>query len=253
MPNVLVEEKNPRVTIVTLNRPERRNALTIDLLTELTAALQTASADPQKRVLILRGAGKAFCAGLDLQETTVVERAHQSAEMVAKTLLAISQTRLITIAQIHGAAVAGGAGLMSACDFVIAAERTKIGYPETRRGLVAGLVLTFLRRQLRERDIRELLFTAELIDAARAKEMGLVNRVFPPNELENETHKLVSAVLQNGPVALARTKRLIEELWSTSVKQDVDRALRYHMEARESAEAKEGIAAFLEKRSPNWT
>jgi len=81
----------------------------------------------------------------------------------------------------------------------------------------------------------------------------LVNRVFPPNELENETHKLVSAVLQNGPVALARTKRLIEELWSTSVKQDVDRALRYHMEARESAEAKEGIAAFLEKRSPNWT
>ena len=253
MPNVLVEEKNSRVTIVTLNRPERRNALTIELLTELTAALESASADPQKRILILRGAGKAFCAGLDLQETTVVEKGHQSAEMVAKTLLAISQTRLITIAQIHGAAVAGGAGLMSACDFVIAAERTKIGYPETRRGLVAGLVLTFLRRQLRERDIRELLFTAELIDAARAKEMGLVNRVFPPNELENETHKLVSAVLQNGPVALARTKRLIEELWSTSVKQDVDRALRYHMEARESAEAKEGIAAFLEKRSPNWT
>jgi len=253
MPNVLVEEKNSRVTIVTLNRPERRNALTIELLTELTAALESASADPQKRILILRGAGKAFCAGLDLQETTVVEKGHQSAEMVAKTLLAISQTRLITIAQIHGAAVAGGAGLMSACDFVIAAERTKIGYPETRRGLVAGLVLTFLRRQLRERDIRELLFTAELIDAARAKEMGLVNRVFPPNELENETHKLVSAVLQNGPVALARTKRLIEELWSTSVKQDVDRALRYHMEARESAEAKEGIAAFLEKRPPNWT
>ena len=253
MPNVLVEEKNSRVTIVTLNRPERRNALTIELLTELTTALETASADPQKRVLILRGAGKAFCAGLDLQETTVVEKAHQSAEMVAKTLLAISQTRLITIAQVHGAAVAGGAGLMSACDFVIAAERTKIGYPETKRGLVAGLVMTFLRRQLRERDIRELLFTGELISAERAREIGLVNRVVPPNELGNETDKIVAAVLQNAPGALASTKKLIEELWSSSVKEDVARALQHHMEARESAEAKEGIAAFLEKRSPTWT
>jgi len=253
MPNVLVEEKNSRVTIVTLNRPERRNALTIELLTELTTALETASADPQKRVLILRGAGKAFCAGLDLQETTVVEKAHQSAEMVAKTLLAISQTRLITIAQVHGAAVAGGAGLMSACDFVIAAERTKIGYPETKRGLVAGLVMTFLRRQLRERDIRELLFTGELISAERAREIGLVNRVVPPYELGNETDKIVAAVLQNAPGALASTKKLIEELWSSSVKEDVARALQHHMEARESAEAKEGIAAFLEKRSPTWT
>ena len=252
MPNVLVEEKN-RATIVTLNRPERRNALTIELLTELTAALDAASADPQKRILILRGAGQAFCAGLDLQETTVVEKAHRSAEMVAKTLLAISQTRLITIAQIHGAAVAGGAGLMSACDFVVAAERTKIGYPETKRGLVAGLVMTFLRRQLRERDIRELLFMGELISAARAKEMGLVNRVCAPDELENETQKIVDAVLQNAPVALASTKRLIEELWSSTVQEDVESALRHHMEARESAEAKEGITAFLEKRSPNWT
>lgn len=252
MPNVLVEEKNQRVTIVTLNRPERRNALTIELLTELTDALNAADADPKKRVLVLRGAGKAFCAGLDLQETTVTERAHRSAEMVAKTLLAISQTRLITIAQVHGAAVAGGAGLMSACDFVVVAERTKIGYPETKRGLVAGLVLTFLRRQLRERDIRELLFTGELIEAGRAKEIGLVTRVVPPNELENETEKLVSAILEGAPNALARTKRLIEELWSSSVQEDLDHALRYHMEARESAEAKEGIAAFLEKRPPNW-
>jgi methylglutaconyl-CoA hydratase len=253
MPNVLVEEKDQRVTMVTLNRPERRNALTIELLMELTDAIDAASVDPEKRILVLRGAGKAFCAGLDLQETTVTERAHRSAEMVAKTLLAISQTRLITIAQVHGAAVAGGAGLMSACDFVVAAERTKIGYPETRRGLVAGLVLTFLRRQLRERHIRELLFTAELITAERAKEIGLVNRVVPPGDLENETAKLIDAIRQNAPGALANTKRLIEELWSSSVQEDVDHALRFHMEARESAEAKEGIAAFLEKRSPNWT
>ena len=252
MPNVLVEEKD-RTTIVTLNRPERRNALTIELMSELADALDKTSADPQKRVLVLRGAGQAFCAGLDLQETTVVEKAHRSAEIVAKTLLAISQTRLITIAQVHGAAVAGGAGLMSACDFVVAAQRTKIGYPETKRGLVAGLVMTFLRRQLRERDLRELLFTGDLINAERAHEIGLVNRVVSPNELENETQKIVAAVLQNAPAALASTKRLIEELWSSSVKQDLETALRHHMEARESAEAIEGIAAFLEKRPPNWT
>jgi len=252
MPNVLVEKKN-RTTIVTLNRPERRNALTIELMTELSDALDAASADSTQRVVILRGAGQAFCAGLDLQETTIMEKAHRSAEMVAKTLLAISQTRLITIAQIHGAAVAGGAGLMSACDFVVAAERTKIGYPEVRRGLVAGLVMTFLRRQLRERHIRELLFTGDLISAERACEIGLVNRVVSPIELEAEVQKIVDAVLQNAPIALANTKRLIEQLWSSSVQEDVELALRHHMEARESAEAKEGIAAFLEKRSPNWT
>lgn len=251
MPNVLVAQQD-RSTFLTLNRPERRNALTIELLIELTAALETAAADTTQRILVLRGAGQAFCAGLDLQETTVTEKAHRSAEMVAKTLLAISQTRLITIAQIHGAAVAGGAGLMSACDFVVAAERTKIGYPETKRGLVAGLVLTFLRRQLRERDIRELLFTGDLISAERAREIGLVNRVVPRDELEKETQKIIAAVLQNAPAALASTKGLIEELWSSSVKEDVETALRHHMEARESDEAKEGIAAFLEKRSPNW-
>lgn len=253
MPNVLISEKDSLTAIVTLNRPERRNALTIELLTELSEALETMSADSKKRVLILRGAGKAFCAGLDLQETTLLEKAHRSAEMVARTLLALSQTRLITIAQVHGAAVAGGAGLMSACDFVVVAEGTKIGYPEGRRGLVAGLVMTFLRRQLRERHIRELLFTGDLISAERARDIGLVNRVVPREELENETDRLIASIRQNAPHALANTKKLIEELWSSSVQQDIERALRHHMEARESAEAREGIAAFLEKRAPNWT
>jgi methylglutaconyl-CoA hydratase len=252
MANVLISEKDSSTAIVTLNRPERRNALTIELLTELSEALETMSADSKKRILILRGAGKAFCAGLDLQETTLLEKAHRSAEMVGRTLLAISQTRLITIAQVHGAAVAGGAGVMSACDFVLAAEGTKIGYPEGRRGLVAGLVMTFLRRQLRERHLRELLFTGDLITAERARDIGLVNRVVPPGEMESETDKLVASIRQNAPNALASTKKLIEELWSSSVKEDIERALRHHMEARESAEAKEGINAFLEKRPPNW-
>jgi len=210
------------------------------------------SQQPEQRVLILRGAGAAFCTGLDLKEAADQTKAHATGEMVATTLITISQTRLITIAAVHGAAVAGGAGIMSACDLVVAAERTKIGYPEVRRGLVAGLVMTFLRRQVGERSMRELLYTAELIDAARAKEIGLVNRVVASEDVMNEAQKFAALVLQGAPGALAQTKRLVEDLWWHSVKEDVDIALKYHMEARKSEEAREGIAAFNEKRKPSW-
>jgi methylglutaconyl-CoA hydratase len=249
MPIVLVEKQHPHVTIVTLNRPERRNALTIQLLMELTAAIEAEGADANQRVLILRGAGLAFSTGLDLKATSAV---HATAEMVAKTLVALSQTRLITIAAVHGAAVAGGAGLMSACDFVIAAEGTKIGYPEVRRGLVAGLVMPFLRRQVGERNMRELLLGSELIDAKRAREMGLVNQVVAQGDLMTKAQRFADSVLQGAPGALRQTKKLIEELWSSSVKEDVDLALKYHLQARESDEAQEGIAAFNEKRKPKW-
>lgn len=252
MPVVLVEKQTPQITLVTLNRPERRNALTIELMSDLSSAIEETAADPRQRVLILRGAGKAFCTGLDLQEAAESAKAHASAEMVARMLLALANTRLITIATVHGAAVAGGAGIMSACDFIIAAERTKIGYPEVRRGLVAGLVMTFLRRQLRERDLRELLLASELINAERAHEIGLVNRVVPAAELENEAQKIAASILQGAPGAVTNSKRLIEELWSSSVADDIGLTLRHHMEARESDEAKEGIAAFLEKRPPKW-
>jgi len=252
MPFVLIEKQTPHVTTLTLNRPERRNSLTIELMTELASAIDLAAADPSQRVLILRGAGKAFCTGLDLKEAADEKKAHATAEMVAKTLVALSQTRLITIAAVHGAAVAGGAGIMSACDFVIAAERTKIGYPEVRRGLVAGLVMTFLRRQVGERNMRELLLGCELIDAERAREIGLVNRVVAKDDLMSEVQKFADSVLQGAPGALTQTKKLIEELWSTSVQEDVDLALKHHMQARESAEAREGIAAFNEKRPPKW-
>jgi len=253
MPVLLLEKQSPQVTIVTLNRPERRNSLTIELLNELVATVNTAANEPTQRVLILRGAGAAFCTGLDLKEAADQTKAHATAEMVAKTLITIAETRLVTIAAVHGAAVAGGAGIMSACDFVVAAEKTKIGYPEVRRGLVAGLVMTFLRRQVGERNVRELVLGGELIDAARAKEIGLVNRVVSSKDLMNEAQKFAESVLQGAPNAIAQTKRLIEELWSTSVKEDVDLALTHHMQARESDEAREGIAAFNEKRSPNWT
>src|SRR2546421_3040388 len=251
MPVVLLEKQTPQIAIVTLNRPQRRNALTIELLTELTAAIKVVSDDVHARILIFHGAGAAFCTGLDLKAATP-QNAQATAEMVAETLLILSQTRLVTIAAVHGAAVAGGAGIMSACDFVVAAEGTKIGYPEVRRGLVAGLVMTFLRRQIGERNMRELLLGSELIDAERAREIGLVNRVVARDDVMSEAQKFADAVLQGAPGALTQTKRLIEEFQWRSVREDIDLALKYHVQARESREAREGIAAFNEKRAPNW-
>lgn len=252
MPVLLIEKQTPQITILTLNRPERRNALSIELLTELISAIKVASDESHERILILRGAGAAFCTGLDLKEAQDQTKAHATADLVAQTLIALSQARPVTIAAVHGAAVAGGAGIMSACDYVVAAEKTKFGYPETRRGLVAGLVMTFLRRQLHERHLREVLLGAELFDATRALEIGLVNRVVAREEVMNEAQKFAELVLQGAPGAVVQTKRLVEELWSTSVKEDVELALKHHMQARESAEAREGIAAFNEKRPPNW-
>jgi methylglutaconyl-CoA hydratase len=253
MPLLLIEKQSPQITVVTLNRPERRNSLTIELLNELIAAIKVASDQPNERLLILRGAGAAFCTGLDLKEAADSKKAQMTAELVAKTLITLAETRLVTVAAVHGAAVAGGAGIMSACDFVVAAQKTKIGYPEVRRGLVAGLVMTFLRRQVGERNMRELVLGGELIDAERARGIGLVNRVVAPDQLMTEAQKFADSVLQGAPNAITQTKRLIEKLWSTSVKEDVDLALKHHIQARESAEAREGIAAFNEKRPPNWT
>src|SRR6184192_133130 len=249
MPVVLIEKQSPQITVVTLNRPQRRNSLTIELLNELVASIKVASDQADERVLILRGSGAAFCTGLDLKEAADQKKAHMTAELVAKALITLAETRLVTIAAVHGAAVAGGAGIMSACDFVVAAEKTKIGYPEVRR----GLVMTFLRRQVGKRNTRELVLGGELIEAERAREIGLVNRVVARDGLMNEAQKFADSVLQGAPNAIAQTKRLIEELWSTSVKEDVDLALKHHMRARESAEAREGIAAFNERRKPDWT
>ena len=251
MPVLLVEKQSPQITLLTLNRPERRNALTVELMAGLTAAIEEAGADAAQRILILRGAGKAFCTGLDLEEAVKADP-QVTAENVARMLLALAETRLVTIATVHGAAVAGGAGVMSACDFVVAAEHTRIGYPEVRRGLVASLVMTFARRQLRERDLREVLLASELFDAERAREIGLVNRVVPPDKVESEAQKIAASVLQGAPGALTSSKRLLEQLWSTTVREDIEETLRHHLTARESAEAREGIAAFNEKRPPSW-
>ena len=250
--HVLIAHAGP-VTTVTLNRPDKRNALNTELLAQLFAAIAAAEADATQRILVLRGAGTIFCSGLDLDEAAQPDRAHASANLVGQALRALSATRLITIAAVQGAAIAGGAGLMSACDFAVATNDAKFGYPEVRRGLVPALIMTFLRRQLRERDARELLLLGKLFDATHAHAIGLVNRVVADETaLSAEVHSLVSSLLQGAPGTAAETKKLLAELWPVSVQADLNRALAFHLGARSSAEAQEGLAAFREKRPPHW-
>jgi len=142
---------------------------------------------------------------------------------------------------------------MSACDFAVATRDAKFGFPEVRRGLVPALIMTFLRRQLRERDARELLLLGKLFDATQAHAIGLLNRVVADEPaLATEVQSLVSSLLQGAPDAIAETKKLFAELWPVPVTTDLDHAHAYHLSARNSAEAKEGVAAFLEKRPPKW-
>ena len=253
MSTVLLSQREGAVTTLTFNRPDKRNALNVPLLEALCAGIAEAEKDPTQRVLVLRGAGTVFSSGLDLAEAANPDFAHQSAELVAKALGAIANTRLITIAAVQGAAIAGGGGIMSACDFALATADAKFGFPEVRRGLVPALIMTFLRRQMSERDAREVLLLGKLFDAAQAQRFGLLNRIVAHvDALDTEVKLVVSSLLQGGPQALAETKRLLAELWHSPVQTDLARAHAYHISARNSAEAREGVAAFNEKRAPNW-
>lgn len=251
-PLVLVEPLEPGVSVVTLNRPERRNALSIALMRELCEAIQNLAADPRERVVILRGAGPAFCAGLDLQEAADPQLIDASADCVKRTLSTIRETSLITICAAHGGAIAGGAGLMAACDFAIVANDLKIGFPEVRRGLVPALVSTVLCDKLRDGDVRELFLLGELISAERAREMGLVQRVVPAKQVLNEAQQLAQTILWGGPESVRQTKRLLNLHANVEADERVEEFIASHLQARRSEEAREGAAAFLEKRLPNW-
>lgn len=249
---ILVNKDNPQIWVLTLNRPDKRNALSIAVMEEFSSIIDDASRDPHLRVIILNGNGAVFCAGLDLSEIADQEKSHLSSALVAKTLTALYKTPVVTIAAVHGAAIAGGAGIMSACDFALAAPGTKIGYPETRRGLVAAQVMPFLLRQLRQRDIRELLLFGELIEPERALQMGLINRIVPQTELLNEAIKYARLVLKGAPAATAKSKSMLDEMYPSDFEMELERALACHRSFRDSSEAKEGALSFLEGRSPSW-
>jgi methylglutaconyl-CoA hydratase len=249
MPPLLTTTTDPAITTLTLNRPDRRNALNIELLDSLHTAITTPA--PTTRVLILNAAGPAFCAGLDFHEAADPALAHRSAQALADVYRALCTSPLLTVAAAHGAAMGGGAGLLAACDFAFAADDLSLAYPEVRRGLVAALVTCLLRRQLADRQIREIILVGQTLPAAQAKARGLVTQVVPANKLQSATLAFAQQARQGAPGAIARTKQLLEQL--NPITPALEAALKFHLEARNSEEAAEGIQAFLEKRPPRWS
>jgi methylglutaconyl-CoA hydratase len=247
-----IDDSNPAITILSMNRPEKRNALSIELIEQLTRAVDQANKDLNRRVIILRGEGPVFCAGLDLKEASDPNKAHGSAVGLCEMYKAICESPLITIAQAQGAAMGGGAGLIAACDFAVVSDDLRLAYPEVHRGLVAALVTTLLRRQVNDRQARELVLLGQSVDAANALEMGLVNRVVPLSRLSEASMSLAQESCKGAPGAIARSKKLLDNLSARPISLELNRSIEYHLAARNSADAREGAAAFFEKRPPRW-
>ena len=252
-PLVLVDNSDPQITVLMMNRPEKRNALSVRLMEDLALAVRSASDDQRCRVLILRGAGKVFCAGLDLREAASGEQTDRSAAALSGLYEAICLSPLVTIAQVQGAAMGGGVGLLAACDLVVASKELQVGFPEVRRGLVAALVTALLARQLPQSVLRELVLLGQTIAAPRALEIGMVHRVVALDRLDDEVRAVAEQALKAAPVAIARTKLLLDELCARPITADLRTAMLYHLQARDDSEAAEGIAAFLEGREPRWS
>lgn len=249
---ILFESIEPGIVSLTLNRPERRNALSIELLMQLRESITQLSHEQLHRVVILRSAGPVFSAGLDLREAADSSLVERSAAAVPRTLTLLRETPLIMIAAVQGGAFAGGAGLMAACDIVIAASDAKVGFPEARRGLVPALIWGALKHKVREGDLRELFLAGQPIDATRAQQVGLVQRVVPAGRLYDEALSVARSVSAGGPETIRQTKALLNEAYDGDSDEEGSRLMQTHLAARHSDEAREGLAAFIEKRKPNW-
>jgi methylglutaconyl-CoA hydratase len=248
-------ESRPPAVLLTINRPDKRNALSRELIAALTAAFKRALDDSAARCVLLTGTGPAFCAGMDLAELSASIDAHQTdiwtdALNLAHLFDLIYTLPKPTIAAVNGAAVAGGAGLVSVCDLAFAVPTARFGYPEVRRGLVAAMVMPHLLRHVGERTARWLLLTGELIDAAEAHRVGLINAVVPAEELLPTAERWAELLAEGAPAALAATKDLLRQFSHQSA--SVEDTARASAAPRLTDECRAGLRAFFEKRPPPW-
>ena len=245
------------VAILTLDRPDRRNALSRALMRELEDQLDRAGHDPKVRSVVLTGAGSVFCSGMDLKEAAreregpeAEQNAVATLQEYADLLQKLHTLPKPTIAALNGDALAGGAGVMAACDFAVASEAARIGYPEVFRGLVPAVVMYDLSRLIGDRRARQLLLAGELILANQAYQWGLVNHVTAPDRCLAEAIRMGKDMIQSGPQAVAAIKRLLDETQGRP--RNLRGAAAVSAAIRVSEEAQEGIRAFLEKRPPRW-
>ena len=240
------------VLTLTLNRPDKRNALSAALIDALHVALDSADLDAEVRVVMLAGAGKDFCAGADLEELLASADAPAEANEAAALRLGTLFTRMRSlpkpvVSAVRGRALAGGAGLMTACDVVLASEGAQVGYPEVLRGFVPAMAMTTLRRHVGEKTALDLVLTGRLLGAEEARHAGLVSRVVPDGALDQEVRDLARLLAGAPPSALALTKQLFYQLDGQSVEQGVVLGARVNALARQTPEFREAIGRFLSR------
>ena len=252
---ILIADEDQARTI-TLNRPQRRNAMTPEMQLELIAAMEEAAAG-SCRVVVFRGAGEAFCSGLDLTALQTMNEKSAAdptadAERIATLFRTLYELPKPTVAAVHGAAIAGGTGLATLCDFTLAAADARFGFTEVRIGFVPALVSAFLALQIGDKRARDLLLSGRLFDAAEAYRLGLVNEVVPPEALEERVRALARTLAANSPESLSATKRLLAAQNKPWLDAAIAQAMEANAQARQTADFREGVAAFLEKRKPKW-
>ncbi len=242
---------------ITLNRPEKRNAISTEMVDELLAVLNEAEASAAS-VVILTGSGKAFCAGMDIDGlraiATQTPKDHlEDSQRMAKMFRRLYTFPKPTIAAVNGAAVAGGCGIATLADFTLSVPEAKFGYTEVRIGFIPALVSVFLKRQVGGKHARDLLLTGKIIDAADAFRIGLVTEIVPATDLMARARQIAETLLAVSPTSVLRTKKLLIESELAALDADLALAIRENADIRSTADFREGVTSFLEKRNPQWT
>ena len=246
-----------RVATITLNRPDKRNAISFELIDDLLRALQEVEAS-DAIVLVLTGAGKAFSSGMDLDNLkSLIGRSPKQnlkdSETMVRMFRSLYEFPKVTIAAVNGAAIAGGTGLALLCDFTLAVPEAKFGYTEVRIGFVPAIVSTFLLRQVGEKQARDLLLTGRIIGAEEAARMGLINEIVAPENLMTRARELAALLMENSPASLRATKQLLSDHARAELDTQIEAAVRENAAIRTTADFREGIVSFLEKRKPVWS
>jgi len=249
-------ETSGQLSTITLNRPDKRNAISIPMIAELQAALDEIE-KTHTRVVILTGTGKAFCAGIDLDYLQAIGQQsaaenQDDSRRIAKMFRKVWSYSRPMIAAVNGHALAGGCGIATLCDFTLAVPEAKFGYTEVKIGFLPAIVSVFLTRQVGEKRARDLLLTGRLVEAAEAKELGLVNEIVPAENLMARAHELAEVILAASPSSITRAKHLLVSAAAPGVDHDLERAVLESARVRCTPDFKEGLAAFLEKRKPIW-
>jgi methylglutaconyl-CoA hydratase len=245
------------IALLTLNRPDKRNAISYELIADLQQALESVR-NSTAQVLIITGAGKAFCSGMDLENLQALigrteEQSLEDSRTMARLFRSIYDFPTPTIAAVNGAAIAGGTGIATICDFTLATQEAKFGYTEVRIGFVPAIVSNFLIRQVGEKHARDLLLTARIFAAEEALRLGLVNEIVASDRLLPRAYELAHTLMENSPASLRATKALLSQTVNEELDRRMDAAVEENARIRQTSDFREGITAFLEKRKPQWS